>query len=183
MHYAKGLSIYNYKGYSIVKVTNPWPKANQDYTYILKNKETIIPDSLKEFTSITIPIKTIVVSSTTHIPSLEMLGVENSLIGFPHLEYISSEKVRNRIKEGKVAELGNNQDLNIEKIINSSPDVIMGHGIDNNNPALENLERSGLKIILNGDWNEETPLGKAEWIKLFGALYNLNEKPILFLIK
>ena len=25
--------------------------------------------------------------------------------------------------------------------------------------------------MLNGDWNEETALGKAEWIKFFGALY------------
>jgi len=28
-----------------------------------------------------------------------------------------------------------------------------------------------LKVLLNGDWNEQTPLGKAEWIKFFGALY------------
>jgi iron complex transport system substrate-binding protein len=33
------------------------------------------------------------------------------------------------------------------------------------------LQKSGLKVLLNGDWNEETPLGKAEWIKFFGALY------------
>jgi iron complex transport system substrate-binding protein len=49
--------------------------------------------------------------------------------------------------------------------------VIIGYGIDNNNPTLDNLQKSGLKVMLNGDWNEETPLGKAEWIKFFGALY------------
>ena len=32
------------------------------------------------------------------------------------------------------------------------------------------------KIIFNGDWTEKTPLGKAEWIKFFGALYDLDEK-------
>jgi iron complex transport system substrate-binding protein len=50
-------------------------------------------------------------------------------------------------------------------------EIIIGYGIDNNNPTLDNLEKSGLKVLLNGDWNEETPLGKAEWIKFFGALY------------
>jgi iron complex transport system substrate-binding protein len=30
--------------------------------------------------------------------------------------------------------------------------------------------------LLNGDWNEQTPLGKAEWIKFFGALYGKQSK-------
>lgn len=171
IQFAKGLSIYKYEGYSVVKITNPWPKATQSYTYILQEKNGIVPDSLKQNTTIQVPIKTIVVTSTTHIPSLEMLGVENSLIGFPNLDYISSEKVRSRIDAGKIKELGNNQNLNTEILIDSAPDVIIGYGIDNNNPTLDNLQKSGLKVLLNGDWNEQTPLGKAEWIKLFGTLY------------
>mgnify|MGYP000859417093 CR=1 FL=1 len=171
IQFAKGLSIYKYEGYSVVKITNPWPKATQSYTYILQEKNGIVPDSLKQNTTIQVPVKKIVVTSTTHIPSLEMLGVENSLIGFPNLDYISSEKVRSRIDAGKIKELGNNQNLNTEILIDSAPDVIIGYGIDNNNPTLDNLQKSGLKVLLNGDWNEQTPLGKAEWIKLFGTLY------------
>ncbi len=176
IRYAKGLSIYKYKEFTLVKVANPWPKANKEYTYILQKKNGIIPDSLQQFTRIQIPIQSIVVTSTTHIPSLEMLGVENSLIGFPNLNYISSTKVRARIEQGKVKELGQNLNLNTELIIDMAPDLIIGYGIDNNNPTLDNLEKSGLKIMLNGDWNEQTPLGKAEWIQFFGALYGLEEK-------
>ena len=174
--FAKGFSIWKYSGFSVLKVNNPWPKANKNYTYILKEKNGIIPDSLKQFTVIEVPIKTIIVTSTTHIPSLEMLGVENSLVGFPHLDYISSEKIRARIQAGKVKELGNNHDLNTEFILDLSPSVLIGYGIDNNNPILDNLKKSGLKVMFNGDWNEETPLGKAEWIKFFGALYGLENK-------
>lgn len=171
VHYAKGFSIENYKGFSVVTVKNPWPKATKTYTYILKEKNGIVPDSLKQNMVIPVPVKTIVVTSTTHIPSLEMLNMEKSLIGFPHLDYISSDKVRARIDAGKVKELGMNQNLNTEVLLNLQPDVIIGYGIDNNNPTLDNLQKSGLKVLLNGDWNEETPLGKAEWIKLFGALF------------
>lgn len=172
IHYAKGFSIKNYKGFSIVKVTNPWPKANKEYTYILKEKNGIVPDSLRQFTTIQVPLQSIVVTSTTHIPSLEMLSVENSLLGFPNLNYISSEKVRSRIEQGKIKELGNNQSLNTEILIDLQPELIIGYGLDNSNPTLDNLQKSGLKVLLNGDWNEPTPLGKAEWIKLFGALYD-----------
>ena len=176
IQYAKGLEIYKHDGFSILKVKNPWPKANKDYTYILQEKNGIIPDSLKQNTIIQVPIKTIVVTSTTHIPSLEMLGVENTLVGFPNLNYISSKKVRKRIDSGKIKELGNNQSLNIETAIDLAPSIIVGYGIDNNNSSLDNLEKSGLKVILNGDWNEQSPLGKAEWIKFFGALYGQEKK-------
>ncbi|MCF6132873.1 ABC transporter substrate-binding protein [Flavobacterium wongokense] len=171
VHYAKGFSIQNYEGYSVVTVSNPWPKATKTYTYILKEKDGIVPDSLKQNLVIPIPIKTIVVTSTTHIPSLEMLNEVNSLVGFPHCDYISSEKVRAQIDAGKIKELGNNQDLNTEVILDLQPDIIIGYGIDNKNPTLDNLQKSGLKVMLNGDWNEETALGKAEWVKFFGALY------------
>ncbi|WP_396144085.1 ABC transporter substrate-binding protein [Flavobacterium sp.] len=173
--YAKGFSIINYEGFSIVKVSNPWPEANKIYTYILKEKNGIVPDSLKNNLTINVPIKNIVVTSTTHIPSLEMLGVENSLIGFPNLKYISSQKVRALIDAKKIKELGTNQSLNTEVLIDLQPEVIIGYGLDNSNPTLDNLEKNGLKVLLNGDWNEQTPLGKAEWIKFFGALYGKQE--------
>ncbi|MFM2229877.1 MAG: hypothetical protein RL607_1135 [Bacteroidota bacterium] len=171
VRFAKGFSIQNYDGYSVVTVKNPWPKATKTYTYILKEKNGIVPDSLKQNTIIPVPIKTIVVTSTTHIPSLEMLEEINTLIGFPHCDYISSEKVRARIDAGNIKELGNNKDLNTEVLLDLQPNVIIGYGIDNKNPTLDNLQKSGLKVMLNGDWNEENALGKAEWIKFFGALY------------
>jgi len=175
IQYAKGFSILNHEGYSVITVSNPWPKANKSYTYILKEKNGIVPDSLNQFPVILVPIKNIVVTSTTHIPSLEMLGVEKTLVGFPNLNYISSEKVRALIDAKKVKELGANQALNTEVLIDLQPDVIIGYGLDNNNPTLDNLQKNGLKVFLNGDWNEQSPLGKAEWIKFFGAVYGKQE--------
>lgn len=169
--HAKGLSIITKENYSIVEVSTPWPNANKKYSYILKKKNAVIPAEFNNIPQIQVPVKNIVVTSTTHIPSLEMLGEETKLIGFPNLKYISSEKVRAVIDAGKVKELGSNQTLNTEVLIDLQPDIIMGYGLDNSNPTLDNLEKNGLKVILNGDWNEQSPLGKAEWIKLFGALF------------
>ena len=176
IHYAKGLELYKYDGFSVLKITNPWPNSTASFTYILQKKNGVIPDSLKQFDTIAAPIKSIVVSSTTHIPALELLGVENTLLGFPNTNYISSEKTRKLIDAGKVREVGTNESLNTEVIIDLNPDVIVSFGINNSNPTLDNLKKSGLKVLLNGDWTEQSPLGKAEWIKFFGALYGLDEK-------
>jgi iron complex transport system substrate-binding protein len=175
-HYAKGLELYKHKGFTILKVTNPWPNSKQHFTYILKEKNGFIPDSLQQFLVIPVPIRSIVATSTTHIPALELLGVENTLVGFPNTDYISSIKTRKLIDEKKVREVGTNESLNTEVLIDMKPDLIVSFGIDNNNTTLDNLQKSGLKVVMNGDWTEQSPLGKAEWIKFFGALYGLDSK-------
>ena len=105
-----------------------------------------------------------------------MLGVENTLVGFPNPDYISSEKTRKRIESGKVREVGKNENLNTEVLIDLAPDVIVSFSLSNSNPTLDNIQKSGLAVMFNGDWTEQSPLGKAEWIKFFGALYGLDAK-------
>lgn len=171
MEAASGLELYDYDGYSIVRVLEPWPGAKRSYTYVLRKKNGAVPDSLRSYPTVDVPIRSIVATSTTHIPSLEMLGVENMLVGFPNTRYISSERTRARIESGKVKELGGNRDLDTEAVIDLHPDVVMGNGIDDHNLGYDNLMRAGIPVLLNGDWNEKTPLGRAEWIKLFGVLF------------
>lgn len=171
IEYANGLAIYDYDGYSIVKVIQPWPNAKKDFVYVLKEKNGIVPDSLSNYTTIPVPLQSVVVTSTTNIPFLEMLGVENKLIGFPHTDYVSSVKTRQLIDKGLVKNIGQNEKLNMEQLIDISPELIVTFGVDNNNPMMENLQKSGLKVMIQGDWMEQSPLGKAEWIKLYGALF------------
>ncbi|KAF2514318.1 ABC transporter substrate-binding protein [Flavobacterium foetidum] len=176
IEYASGLSIVKYDDYSVVTVSNPWPNANKDFKYILKEKDGKVPDSLKNYTTIQVPLESVVVTSTTNIPFLEMLEVENKLVGFPHTDYISSEKTRALIDKGSVKNVGQNEKLNIEQLIELSPDLIVTFGVDNNNPMLDNLKKSGLNVLIQGDWMEQSPLGKAEWIKLYGALFGKEEQ-------
>lgn len=171
IEYASSLAIFKQEGYSIVKIINPWPNADKDFTYILKEKNVVVPDSLQKYNTIQVPLQSIVVTSTTIIPYLEMLGVENHLVGFPHTDYISSSKTRKLIDNGSVKNVGQNEKLNMEQLIEMSPELIVTFGIDNNNPMIDNLQKSGLKVLIQADWMEQSPLGKAEWIKLYGALF------------
>jgi iron complex transport system substrate-binding protein len=181
IQYAKNLTIYKHQGYTVVTVKNPWPDAVKNFTYILKEKNGIVPDSLKKYNQISVPLQSIVVTSTTNIPLLEMLGEEKKLIGFPHTDYISSEKTRVLINAGLVKNVGQNEKLNIEQLIELSPELIVTFGIDNNNPSIENLQKSGLKVLIQADWMEQSPLGKAEWLKLYGALFDKEkEADVLF---
>jgi iron complex transport system substrate-binding protein len=123
-----------------------------------------------------VPIKRLVATSSTHIPPLELLGNENSLVGFPHLDYISSPKTRGRIKQNLVEDVGQNNALNMEKILLLKPDLVMGYGVNEASKDFEFLKNKNISVIFNGEWRETHPLGKAEWLKLFGLLYDQKEK-------
>lgn len=176
IEYASGFELYPFADFSILKITQPWPGKKTNDTYILYKDSSKIPDSLQGYTAIQVPIKNIIATSTTHIPPLEMLGVEHTLLGFPGTDYISSVKTRQLIGALKIKNLGQNESINVEQVINLQPSVLVGFGIDGHNPTMDLLKNNGIKILFNGDWTEPSPLGKAEWIKLFGALYGLDQK-------
>ncbi|WP_452220445.1 ABC transporter substrate-binding protein [Lacinutrix salivirga] len=168
LKYAEGFAIKDIGTYKVLEIKNPWPKAENSFKYTLANYE----DDRQADNTISLPIQTIVVTSTTHIPALELLGVEQTLVGFPGTDYISSEKTRARINNGKIRELGKNEGLNTEVLLDLKPDLVIGFGIDGNNKTFETIQKAGIPVIYNGDWVEKSPLAKAEWIKFFGVLYN-----------
>ncbi|MEC4114557.1 ABC transporter substrate-binding protein [Myroides pelagicus] len=174
--YAKGLKIQYFEDYSVVDITQPWAGSSKSYRYVLHKKGSDIPESLEREVRIAVPVDNIIVTSTTHIPSIQLLGEEQSLVGFPGLDYISTPSVRELITEGKIVELGSNENMNFEKVVDLSPSVVVAFAMDQNNKSLQAIERTGIPVLYNGDWVEQTPLGKAEWIKLFGALYDKREQ-------
>ncbi|RKS53293.1 iron complex transport system substrate-binding protein [Gillisia mitskevichiae] len=175
VEYAKGFEIKQFEGYKLLVVNDPWPKADKSFTYLLVEKGANIPTEVQYDQKVDIPVQKIVVTSTTHIPSIEILNEEQSLVGFPGLDYISSNKVRTRISKGLVTELGQNESINTEILISLDPDLVIGFAIDGNNKTFNTIQKSGIPVIYNGDWTEESPLGKAEWIKFFGAFYDKDE--------
>lgn len=175
LKYAKGFTIKDYNTYQVLEIKNPWPKAEKTYRYVCISQENAAKTSFlkNDYNAIIItPIKNIVVTSTTHIPALELLGEEKTLVGFPGTEYVSSKKIRARIDSGNVRELGKNEGINTEVLLELNPEVVVGFGIDGNNKSLDLIEKAGIPVLYNGDWVETSPLAKAEWIKFFGVLYN-----------
>ncbi|WLD22534.1 ABC transporter substrate-binding protein [Flavobacterium dauae] len=176
IEYANGLEIHNYDDFTVMKITKPWPNATKTYTYICAKSNKNLPDSLSKYTFIQIPVSNLVATSTTHIPSLVALNETDKLVGFPHLEYISSEIVRKSIDLGKVKELSDNESLNFEKTIDLQPQIIIGLSMDSETSKFNQFEKAGIPVMYNADWVETSPLGKAEWIKFFGVLFDRQQQ-------
>ena len=165
LKYAKGFEIQYFENYKKLIIKKPYQGAEESFEYILTNS-----GSNNDLNTIQTPVESIVVTSTTHIPMLELLNIEHKLVGYPNTKYISSK--RTLIDEGKVIDLGNEENINTELLLDLKPDIVIGFSINSNNKMFATIEKMNIPVILNGAWLEETPLGRAEWIKLFGVLFN-----------
>lgn len=173
--YAKGFCLIDHDQYTQLNLLDPTTgHVKQQMAFIKKG--VMPPKGFSPDQIIEVPITSVVVTSTTHIPPLELIEEQDALVGFPNLDYISSALTRGLIEQGKVAELGENQALNIEVLLTLKPELIMTFSIDQTQKGLEKLKEAGIPVIYNGDWTEQHPLGKAEWIKVFGALFDKKEK-------
>jgi iron complex transport system substrate-binding protein len=171
IRYAEGFDIQYFTTHKKLIIKKPYPDASKNLEFILRSSPSKKEDTLS-LKTIYVPVKNIVVTSTTHIPMLELLGVEKSLVGFQDTNYISSEKTRKRIDSGFVRELGNEAAMNTEVLFELQPDVVIGFAMNSVNKTYNLIEKHGIPVIINGDWLEETPLGRAEWIKFFGVLFD-----------
>ncbi|MEQ8243175.1 ABC transporter substrate-binding protein [Fulvivirga sp.] len=172
LKYATGFAIEYFDGYKIVEVKRPYMNAKTSFKYILVSDESKVPTSLKNERIIQVPIKSIVCTSTTHIPLLDYLGETDKLIGFPTTDYISSEKMRARIDDGFVKDLGVDSDINLEELIALDPDMIMAYTIGGDYGQFNKMEQLGVPAILNAEYLEEHPLGRAEWLKFMAAFFD-----------
>ena len=161
-------------GITLINVIHPWPNSEKTFTYALvpKEKQSFLTLNKDAYDAIiSVPVEKLVVTSTTHIPALEALGVLDKLVGFPDTQYISSKAARSRIEGGFIKELGQNETLNTEAVLALQPELVVGFSISSDNATYKTFQRSNIPVVYNGDWVEETPLGKAEWIKFFAPFF------------
>ncbi len=137
---------------------------------IREKKSNTIIDYKNEV--IEVPIQEIVVTSTTHIPMVELLHEETAIVGFPYTKYVSSEKTRFLIDEGSIREIGKENSLNTEILLDLQPELVVGYSVTSADKSLTTIKKAGINVIYNADWLEKTPLGRAEWIKFFGVLFD-----------
>jgi iron complex transport system substrate-binding protein len=176
LKYAKGFSITLENGYKKISIHNAYKNAEKRYEYILVPKGQELPDISDNTQIIRTPVEKIIVTSTSHIPLLELLGQENTLVGFPNTNFISSTKTRKLIDSKKVIEVGKEEHINTEILLDLAPELVMSFAVDKPNKSFTTIQKMGIPILLNGDWLEETPLGRAEWLHVFGAIYNEEKK-------
>jgi iron complex transport system substrate-binding protein len=174
IEHAERFSIEVKNGYTEVKIINPWQgAANISQTFYLVQRGSVVPAGLDSASVIFVPLRKIVCMSTTHIGMISALGEENSISGVSGQDFIYSPAVKRNIEKGLVSDVGYEANLNKELVLKLSPDLIMIYGIGSESAGyVGKIKELGIKVLINADYLETDPLSRAEWVKLFGALYD-----------
>ena len=172
INYAEGFKVTSLKTSKLVEVTYPFQGATSGYKYLLVPRGDSIPKHDADTRVISIPVRTIVCTSTTHIPLLDYLDETEKLTGFPTTDYISSEKMRKKIDAGEIQELGTDKGLNLERLAMLKPDMVMGYTMSSDFGQFKKVEELGVPVVINAEYLEKHPLGRAEWIKYMALFFN-----------
>jgi iron complex transport system substrate-binding protein len=170
---AEKFTLEKEKGFTILTIIDPWQGArNINQVYYLVKRGEELPAGIDSSEVIIVPVRKIICMSTTHIAMISALGEENSVAGMSGTGFIFAKNFAGRIEKGLIKDVGYETNLNKELILKIAPGLIMMYGIGSESSGyIGKVKELGVKVVFDADYLETDPLGKAEWIKLFGALY------------
>lgn len=114
--------------------------------------------------------------STTSLGMFLALDKSDVLIGVPEEKYIYDPAIKKAIEVKKIKAYSDETSINVEAIIASGADIVLYSGFGDKFPNAEKLAQLGISTIPIYDWRENEPLGKAEWIKVIGAITNQRQE-------
>lgn len=120
------------------------------------------------------PAERIVAMSSTFVAMLESLGAIDRVVGVSGLKFITSEALHNR--EGKVADVGYDTNVDFEKIVMLNPDIVLIYGVNGPSPIENKLKELNIPYVYIGEYLEQSPLGKAEWVVAIGEIIGKREE-------
>ena len=175
--YATGFKILGAKNAqsTLIQVSNPWQGAkNVTMSYFISRNGELPPTG---FTGPTIPAgaQHIVCMSSSYIAMLDALGQVDRIVAVSGINYIANPYIlahRDSIKD-----MG--PEINYELLLGLKPDVVLLYGIGDAQTAVtDKLKELAIPYMYVGEYLEESPLGKAEWLVALSELTDSRDKGI-----
>jgi len=170
--HSDGFTIEYFKHYKVITVHTPTPGA-EPLQYVLVQCGAPTPPGFAAAQISQVPVKSIVVMSSTFVTTLDDLDLLDRLVGLDEATYISNAKILQMVDAGQLTMIGVGAGVNVEQAIDLQPDLIMTVSAGNVEfDSHPKLQEAGLKVVLNAEWMETSPLGRAEWSKFIAAFFN-----------
>lgn len=182
--------------YAEAIIANPWKAGTMLHRYILipKGKEgdkTVAMLAKRRSTgarcttdTVRTPVESNLVFTAPHCQLLTELGCQNAITGVCDKDYINIPDIKSRAQaDAKVAhpimDCGSSMQPDIERIIALHPEALLISPFENSG-GYGKLDKLRIPVIETADYMETSPLGRAEWIKLYGLLLGSSKADSLF---
>lgn len=171
VEYAQNIKIFKEKYHTEIQIINPEKNSIEKRIICFSNKQ-YLPKREGNVIYIQTPVKGMVCLSSTHIGMLNKINALSFVKGIDNPNYIDNKYILSKVKQHKMSILGSIETINPERILNTQANIIMYSGFGKALSNEDKLQKLHITAVANYDWKEINPLGKAEWIKIFGILTN-----------
>lgn len=182
--------------YAEAIIANPWKAGTMLHRYILIPKgeegdKTVAMLAKRRSTgarcttdTVRTPLESNLVFTAPHCQLLTELGCQNAITGVCDKDYINIPDIKSRAQaDAKVAhpimDCGSSMQPDIERIIALHPEALLISPFENSG-GYGKLDKLRIPVIETADYMETSPLGRAEWIKLYGLLLGSSKADSLF---
>lgn len=182
--------------YAEAIIANPWKAGTMLHRYILIPKgeegdKTVAMLAKRHSTgarcttdTVRTPVESNLVFTAPHCQLLTELGCQNAITGVCDKDYINIPDIKSRAQaDAKVAhpimDCGSSMQPDIERIIALHPEALLISPFENSG-GYGKLDKLRIPVIETADYMETSPLGRAEWIKLYGLLLGSSKADSLF---
>lgn len=117
-----------------------------------------------------IPLQKIVLLNSSLIGYLEELEALDRVIAVASPHFIYSTAVHQTIDKGQIQSIGNEQKIDIEKIISLQPDAVFTNYISTQENVYSVLKNNGIQVVFIDEYLEQNPLEKSAYLLLLGEL-------------
>lgn len=162
---------------SVLTIKNPWQGAEgiELDLFIGRNGE-LPPEGFVGAVMEAEPSRVVCMSST-YVALIDTLGFIETIRGVSGAGYVSNPTIRTAHAEGRVADVGYDANIGYETIVAMQPDLVMIYGVAGDNSAMtKRLDDLGVTHFYIGDYVENHPLGKAEWVVAMAEIYGCRER-------
>lgn len=173
LQYAQHFSIQHTENHSLLILYNPWQKGEILGKYYLTRHDSIPTPT--DGIQLTIPLQTVCLQSAPHIGFIDALSQTECVVGTTSPELFYSPKLQQQYRTGHTHHLGDAYQMHLEKIVQLSPNALFITAYPQTDGQTNRLYQLHLPIIPTVEWTEPHLLGRAEWIKVYGLLFDQKE--------
>ncbi len=172
IRHAEGFDIVYKEDFKLLRVFKAFTDRQDTLQYLLLPKGRPRPEGYARAQVIEVPLKNLGVLSTTHVGFLDALGLSNKIIAMAATDYLYNPVLQKSVAEGRITPL-QEQGINEELLLALQPGALMVSGMAHKDFAqYRRLEAMGVPVLVNAEWLESSPLGKAEWLKFVAAFFD-----------
>lgn len=169
IYFANGFQIETHDNYTLVTIHNPWKPEYELQRFILVSKSVPLPELLPEGILIRTPLERTVSSGSVQCSFFAEFGALQTLVGVCEPNYINIPYVQNGVRDGKIADVGQAANPNLEKMMFIEPEALFTAPIEEG--ATGQTSSFNIPSIQCVDYMEPSPLGRAEWIRFFALFF------------